>query len=181
MKERIAARASELFTKKGVDKTSLAEIAAAAGISKGTLYYYFSTKNDLVFAVTEMHMEELTGNLFDLLKMDTTPELILEQLFETVPTAVTRSRLHIYLVREAVTDSPQLLKKFHQVYENWKKMLIENLSEFYPEAGEYEAFAGLIIAAVDGLVIQNLLGINQVPASEYVKLLKNSVDRLNSD
>jgi AcrR family transcriptional regulator len=50
-----------------VEKTSLAEISAKAKISKGTLYYHFSTKNDLVFAVTEMHMESLTENLLRLL------------------------------------------------------------------------------------------------------------------
>lgn len=33
--------AYELFTTKGVNKTSIAEISKAAGIAKGTFYLYF--------------------------------------------------------------------------------------------------------------------------------------------
>ena len=54
--------ATELIGKKGVEKTSLADIAREAGISKGTLYYYYPTKNDirtckLVFEIAFIDLE----------------------------------------------------------------------------------------------------------------------------
>ena len=39
--------AYELFTTKGVNKTSIAEISKAAGIAKGTFYLYFKDKYDI--------------------------------------------------------------------------------------------------------------------------------------
>jgi AcrR family transcriptional regulator len=172
MRDKIIKAASDIFTIKGVDKASLAEIALKANISKGTLYYHFSTKNDLVFAVTEMHMTELTNNLIDLLKSNDSPENIMVQLYSTIPKAVTRSRLHIYLVREAVTDSPKLLERFKITYASWKKNLIENISKLYPDCGDKEALAGFVIASIDGLVIQNLLEIDDIEPKRYVDLIK---------
>lgn len=172
MKNKIINAASELFTEKGVERTSLAEISAKANISKGTLYYHFTTKNDLVFAVTEMHMENLTKNLLKLLNTGDPPEEIIGKLFDTVPNALTRSRLHIYLVREAVSGNFELLKKFHDIYSKWKKMLIKGLNEVIKDLDDPEALASFFIAAVDGLVIQNLLSINEVSTKRYVKLIK---------
>jgi len=40
--------ALELFVKQDVDKTSTASIAKNAGVSNGTLFHYFPTKNELI-------------------------------------------------------------------------------------------------------------------------------------
>lgn len=44
----ILAVAEHLFLKQGYENTSMAAVAAAAGLSEGTLYNYFRNKNDLV-------------------------------------------------------------------------------------------------------------------------------------
>ena len=47
-RELIAARALELFSERGYHATTVADIAAAAEVSKPTLFRYFPTKEDLV-------------------------------------------------------------------------------------------------------------------------------------
>ena len=47
-----------LFLERGYDNVSIAEIAAAANVSKMTVFNYFSTKDDLVFGPMEEHIEE---------------------------------------------------------------------------------------------------------------------------
>ncbi len=47
-KEQIVEASIELFVKKGMEKSSLADILEAASISKGTFYHYFKTKDDLL-------------------------------------------------------------------------------------------------------------------------------------
>jgi AcrR family transcriptional regulator len=60
-------RALALFQKKGVDGTTMRDIAKAAKLSLGAAYYYFPSKEALVFAFYEENQarqrEELTGTL----------------------------------------------------------------------------------------------------------------------
>ena len=62
-KKRIIDAATELFITKGAQETSLADIARHLNISKGTLYYYYSTKAELIFDVTDIYIENLTSVL----------------------------------------------------------------------------------------------------------------------
>ncbi|GAA4531940.1 TetR/AcrR family transcriptional regulator [Amycolatopsis samaneae] len=47
-RERIAAVASELFLERGFDDVTIAEVAAAAGVSKVTVFAHFERKEDLL-------------------------------------------------------------------------------------------------------------------------------------
>jgi len=63
-------RALELFQAQGVEGTTMRDIARAAGMSLGAAYYYFPSKEALVFAFYEANQEaaegvELTGSLRD--------------------------------------------------------------------------------------------------------------------
>ncbi len=49
----LLARALELFQKRGVEATTMRDIAKAAGLSLGAAYYYFPSKEALVFAYYE--------------------------------------------------------------------------------------------------------------------------------
>ncbi|MCG6497465.1 TetR/AcrR family transcriptional regulator [Kitasatospora sp. A2-31] len=55
---RIYRSAIGLFTERGFDEVSVAEIAAAAEVSKMTVFNYFPTKEDLVMAPMEHHTDE---------------------------------------------------------------------------------------------------------------------------
>jgi TetR/AcrR family transcriptional repressor of nem operon len=62
-RERLIAAAAETIYAAGVEKTTLADIAAAAGIPLGNVYYYFKTKDALVQAVVEAHLTEASTML----------------------------------------------------------------------------------------------------------------------
>jgi len=47
--------ALHLFADKGVDSTSIKDIAREAGVAQGLLYHYFSGKDDLLWRVLETH------------------------------------------------------------------------------------------------------------------------------
>lgn len=52
-KQRIQAAARELFAQKGVQRTSLQEIADLLGITKPALYYHFGSREDLVRSIVQ--------------------------------------------------------------------------------------------------------------------------------
>lgn len=48
MRDRILRTAAVLFAEKGFESTSVREIVEAAGVTKGALYHYFDSKDDLL-------------------------------------------------------------------------------------------------------------------------------------
>jgi len=50
----------------GVEKTSLADIAHAADVPVGNVYYYFKTKDELVQAVIDAHARDIESTLASL-------------------------------------------------------------------------------------------------------------------
>ncbi len=61
--EAILAAAGEEFASNGYSGASLNRIIEAAGISKGSLYYYFDDKGDLFASVIDETMERLIGDI----------------------------------------------------------------------------------------------------------------------
>jgi TetR/AcrR family transcriptional regulator, transcriptional repressor for nem operon len=57
-RDRLVAAARQAIYEQGIEKTTLADIAAAADVPLGNVYYYFKTKNDIVEAVVEAHLHE---------------------------------------------------------------------------------------------------------------------------
>src|SRR5665213_705473 len=62
-RERLVASAMELFHHQGVERTTLAEVAHAADVPVGNVYYYFKTKDELVEAVIEEHAHNIKMTL----------------------------------------------------------------------------------------------------------------------
>jgi AcrR family transcriptional regulator len=58
---RILEAASTLFRAQGYDAARIEDIAAAAEVSTGTCYNYFSTKGDLLLAIVSMEVEEVVA------------------------------------------------------------------------------------------------------------------------
>lgn len=58
---RIIAAARSLFTEKGFDETSVAEICRESGVSNGALFHQFKVKEDIAFAV----FSEIRGEFWD--------------------------------------------------------------------------------------------------------------------
>src|SRR6476469_3281935 len=70
-RERLVAAARELVHRRGVATTTLADIAHAADVPVGNVYYYFKTKDDLVRAVIDAQVEQAEAMLTAL---ETVPE-----------------------------------------------------------------------------------------------------------
>ncbi len=80
-RERLIAAACQRVYEQGVEKTTLADIAAAAGIPLGNVYYYFKTKDAIVQAVVEAHLREVSAILSGIEAAHATPRDRLRALF----------------------------------------------------------------------------------------------------
>jgi AcrR family transcriptional regulator len=56
---KIATSALSLFIQNGFESTSMSQVAAAAGIGKGTIYEYFESREELVVAALKLWVERI--------------------------------------------------------------------------------------------------------------------------
>jgi TetR/AcrR family transcriptional regulator len=55
--------AARLFARDGFDRTSIADIAEAAEVSKALLYHYYASKDALLFAIIHGHLLDLVSQV----------------------------------------------------------------------------------------------------------------------
>ena len=97
---------ARVLIKEGYDKTSTNKIAAVAGVSIGSLYQYFPTKEALVAAVIDLHMHEMFGVVRDaLVKVTTRPIEVAAR--ELVSVMIEAHRVNPKLHRILVEQTPR--------------------------------------------------------------------------
>ena len=162
---RLVTAATAVFAEKGYASTRVADIAERAGVGKGTVYEYFSSKEELLFAVFESINADISSRMNDALAAGGSSE---EQLHNLL-------RLGAEVISEQVDLQPVILdfwaasrgKDFEETYRRAvvaSYSLFRNLvSDFIREEqnrGEFktsvdaEALAAVVVATVDGLGIQ---------------------------
>src|ERR671925_147037 len=57
LREKIIQAAIESFAQTGFDRTKMEDIAKRLGLSKGTIYLYFNSKEDLFLAICEHYLK----------------------------------------------------------------------------------------------------------------------------
>lgn len=175
MRIHILSVASKLMTEKGVKETSLKDIAKEAGISKGTLYYYYSAKEDIIYDITDRHMTLIANGLLawiDDVDPNLAPEQILKEVFEKILGAETRGKLHLYLLSDAKTTNSSLAKKFQERYSQWRRELEYGLNKVLTkQEAKNKVLSYLILAVLDGLIIQKMFGVYELPIDDIVKII----------
>ncbi|WP_449619948.1 TetR/AcrR family transcriptional regulator [Robertmurraya sp. Marseille-Q9965] len=66
-KEEILRSAAAIFAEKGYHGTTMEEVAARLLMTKGSMYYYFKNKDDLLFHCHQMIMEKSIGQMEEIL------------------------------------------------------------------------------------------------------------------
>ena len=76
-RKKIIDKAWELFAKNGYEETKVEDITKDLGISKGSFYTYFATKEELLYEVLGKIKKEVIEKLENI-NVDQTPEKVLE-------------------------------------------------------------------------------------------------------
>lgn len=177
MKETILSAATDLIIKQGVKNTSLADIAKASNISKGTLYYHYSSKNDLICAIANMHLEVITKAVLDCVHgigTDDSSVNMVNLIMEKISSIEGRGRIHMYLLCEAITENDTLKESIKVKYFEWRNTLKQEISKTIKDDNDAEALSFLLVSVVDGLVVQGLLKSETVPYENIASFLLKS-------
>ena len=166
-REKIIQAAAKLIIEKGVANTSLADISREVGISKGTLYYYYTTKGDLIFDLSIRHMEHITRTIVNWIEghgRDQGADAVLQMVVETILKSETRGYIHFYLIQEALSGNHESLRvRFTEEYDRWLGLIEQGLRLILPPDTDFTVASRVILSSIDGLLLQNLLGVGPVP------------------
>lgn len=164
-RQHLVEAAAAVFAEKGFTSTRVADIAERAGIGKGTVYEYFTSKEELLFAVFEwidsrvstrveaVLAEEISGHEKLLRLLQLGADVVTEQV-EMQPVildfwAASRGNLLEDRHREVCTSS----------YRFFRKVITDFIrdgqrrGDFRPEV-DAEALAATVVSTFDGLGVQ---------------------------
>lgn len=194
-KDRIVDAAIRCFKRHGFSASRIADIATEAGAGKGTVYEYFSSKEDLLLASClrscrqgEAEIETLLERLRD--DASTPPVLLAHETLRTVLTVhLARSRDDQRLFGELSTVAsthPDLAKRmateFHRKLEQWRE-LSRTLYERARDSGDFREIedpddvARLLVALVDGVIWQSLIAPDR-PEEEIAQRITDTAIRM---
>jgi AcrR family transcriptional regulator len=165
--EKIIRAAARMFAQKGFFNTSIAEIAAEAGVGKGTIYEYVSSKDDLFFSVFEWISENSWAQArIGLSALSGTASEKIRTIGRSVIEQWNSMEEYYALMMEfwCATTSSQLRDRFKDVFDHMYKefrALVSGLIIEGIERGEFrsdidpEAMAAALVGTFDALVLQD--------------------------
>jgi AcrR family transcriptional regulator len=79
-RDQIFAAGARLFAEQGYERTSLQQVADALGITKPALYYYYRSKEDLLFEIMSFCIDHVSQQIAEILACDLAPAERLAEL-----------------------------------------------------------------------------------------------------
>ena len=175
---RLLDSARELFAERGVNGTSVEDLCAHAGFTRGAFYSNFADKDELVLAVLDADRQRVFDQLTGALATDY-PDVstAFSVVMETIENENTR--LH-YLSRTEMTlhaiRTPTVAEVLVVQRAEFRARLAEVVTEALARAGvAVEVGVDVLVRAVealnDGAIPQSLLEPDVLPAGELQRLL----------
>ena len=169
-RESLLAAAMRLFIAQGYDRTTMREIAAAAGVSTGAIYVYFDTKAAMLQALCAEETALERAELLDAMRSAAPGDDPLavglgagfRRFVETSPSERSDyERLHLLMQYEATRD-PAFAGTMREMIDSWRAVVIE-LAREEQAAGrlrediDLSALAAILIGLPFGLGNLDLL------------------------
>ena len=148
-RDEILAAASSLFLSEGYDGASMGKIAAAAGLTPNTLYWYFGDKDKLFVAVADTYLDLL------LRRHATVAEQPLAQQFVWLIDNLRPVRHLVATVHARVTRSPRIAD-WHTGFHRQMEALFENQLTIEVPQAQRDAEVAVITFAIEGALTHDL-------------------------
>ncbi|MEH7114856.1 TetR/AcrR family transcriptional regulator [Neobacillus niacini] len=139
MKDKITEHSIRLFEKKGFKETSIQDIVDSMGVTKGTFYYYFSSKEELLMDIHLGYIDNLLEKQRHIVETNSSYK---EKLFETVFLLISNIKVQGSAAKIFFREMKNLNEKRLALIvpkRNEFRFTIENLLKEGIEKGEFRA------------------------------------------
>ena len=184
IREKIVDAAIITFSKHGYDRTKMDDIAETANLSKGTIYLYFKSKEELFYAISENNIKALKEQLSVLFAKG--EDLISDsQKFYVNFRKTSEQSDKVFLETIAESSRNQRLREmlYHQrmkvldIVTEYLKLQIKK--GFFRTDIDVDAIAIGLVSLYDGLSISKIIGIseaqNKKSWNETIKAILSSL------
>lgn len=185
VRERIVERARELFLRQGFEATGVAEIARAAGVNAGSLYYFFGTKESLLVAVLERYqvlLEEIIAAPAFASTEDPVARVfaVLEGYRGLLQGSGCRYGCPIgNLALEMSERSEEVRAAVAANFRSWRRMIetcLKAASDRFPAGTDFEAMSAFILSVMEGAVMQARTFRSLAPFDASMSLLRKYLE-----
>jgi TetR/AcrR family transcriptional repressor of nem operon len=167
----ILTAARQLLDQHGLEAMTMEEIAAAAGVAKGTLYLYFQSKDDLIQALFTIVGENILKDLEATLQAPGAPPEKLNRIITVLLEYLNRERvLFPIYARELLRGRQESREGFWRHYHELEERFVTLVTDLFTEG----IAAGQFIAANPRLLTFLLRGL--VRATGYYQRSEGQVD-----
>ena len=155
--------ARKLFAQKGLNGTTMNDIAKTSGKGRRTLYAYFANKEDIYSAVIKTEVDRISVKMEEVAARDMEPELKITTLIYT----------HLNMVREAVVRNGNLRAEFfrniwmvekvrkaydHEELELYRRVIKEGCEKGQFHVKNEDLLADVIHYCIKGLEVPYIFG-----------------------
>ncbi|WP_249869294.1 TetR/AcrR family transcriptional regulator [Oceanobacillus saliphilus] len=150
-KRKLIEAGMKLFSAKGYHQTSIQEIASAAGVSKGSFYLYFDSKEQFITTAIQHFYIQMTDKMKQIREANLNPRESFEMQINTIIDYVyTYKDFIIMHVRENISIGEQTDKMMEHMKISSFQNLRENLLEIYGE--QIREMIVDVVIQIDGLI-----------------------------
>lgn len=181
IREKILNTAYLMLQEKSFKEMSLSQIAKKTGISKGSIYYYYNSKDELLYDIADSYLNQLYGDLLtwvDNKEKDTSLPRVLYFCLKGGINEPEKS-LRLHLVMDAMSGNSQLNSKLLNKYISFKNIFSEKIHERSTSINKEQAdyYGWLLLTVIDGVIIQNLLGNPEISNEEFINRTVEIINR----
>lgn len=163
-RQQILSAAARCFARKGFYATTMDDIATESGLSKGSLYWYFASKDDLLADLTLWYLDSFTQQLQIVSAQPLTAREKMGSLLSVLGAGIEETRELLPIMLDFMSHSrhnPTLKANLQQAYTSWIEALAAILDQGIVEGQlppfDTRTFSAVLIAAYDGLALQEMV------------------------
>jgi AcrR family transcriptional regulator len=154
--EKILNSALKLFVEFGFHGTPTSKIAQLAGVSNGTLFHYFKTKDELVVTLYETIKEQMGICVFEIIPESGGTKILLEKMFKASLTWAIEHKTEFLFIQQ-FHSSPYL----YMISSEKIKKIEKNYTEILKQAIDDKIFKPLPVDLVLILINNHVYGVFQ--------------------
>lgn len=171
----ILSGAKKLFGKHGLKKTTMEEIATAAGKGKSTLYYYFPSKNEIFEAVVEDEMKNVVKRIREAVNASFTAKEKLKAFLQAQITSIMGFHNFKEVLFDDLVAGMRMLIVIKSRYEQIQIDMIREILLGGCQSGEFKEMSAermnkmsfVMVTAFRGLHFPLSVELSEIQTNEY--------------